>query len=81
MAELSFWYGFDVGALPEDRQLGLMANLERVKAQDRIHKQMYDPADYRGVRELYMDAYGDPALAQQAQTAALKQHMRNEVKE
>ena len=69
---MTFWYGIDVGALPAERQLGLAANLPRVQAQDRIHRELYDALDYQGVYELYLEAYGNEDLAQAAQLASLK---------
>ena len=69
---MTFWYGIDVGALPAERQLGLAANLQRVQAQDRIHRKLYDLLDYEGIHELYLEAYGNENLADAAQLASLK---------
>jgi hypothetical protein len=60
--------------------MGLLANLERVKAQDMIHRGQFDPADYEGVRALYLDAYGDEELADRAQTEAVRSLVKRETK-
>lgn len=78
VAALSWWYKFDVGALPKDRQDGLLANLSRLQAQQQIHDQRYDPLDYTGVKDLWLAAYGDEDLAQKAQTESLTAYVRAE---
>ncbi len=78
IAELSYWYGFDVDGLPKDRQFGLLTNLRRVQAQERIFREMYEPSDYDGVYDLYFEAYGSEDLARAAKLDSLKQFMRSE---
>lgn len=78
VAELTYWYKIDVGSLPKERQLGLLANLPRLQAQDRVFRGLYDPLDYQGVYELYLDAYGNDDLARAAQLASLKRVVRAE---
>jgi len=64
--------------LPKDRQTGLLLNLRRVKAQGRIERQIYDPEDHEGVYQLYMDAYGDQGLADEARLSSLRAVMKRE---
>jgi hypothetical protein len=49
-----------------------MANLGRVKSQDRIHRGDYNPSDYKGVYSLYMSATGDERLARKMQSLAME---------
>ena len=77
-AELTYWYGIDAGALPKDRQLGLLANLRRVQAQEQVHHGRYDPSDYDAIYELYLDAYGDEHLARAARLSSMKKVVREE---
>lgn len=51
-------------------KLGLLANLERCKAQQLIQLGKYDPTNYQAVRDLWLQAYDDPKLAQRAMSAA-----------
>lgn len=46
-----------------------------MKAQDAIRLGHYDPADYNGVFQLYMQAYGDVELAQKAKRRALEEYV------
>jgi len=78
IAELSYWYGFDVGALPKERQAGLWCNLPRVQAQDRIFHDQYDELNHPDVYRLFFDAYGDEDLAREAQTDAARLLVRHE---
>jgi len=64
--------------LPKERQLGLLANLRRVQAQDRIRRGEFDPLDYEGIHELYLAAYGDDELARAAKLGAMKRVVRAE---
>jgi hypothetical protein len=75
---LTYWYGVDAGALPLDRQIGLLANLPRVQSQDRIFRGDYDPADYEGVHSLYLEAYGDEDLADRARLRSMQRLVREE---
>lgn len=61
-----------MGSLPPERQHGLHANLERVKAQKRIQDGKFKPTDYRSVYALFLQAYGDEQIATQAQTESLE---------
>lgn len=77
-AELSYWYGFDASTLPIETQYGYKANLPRLHAQSQIQNQQYDPTDYQGVYELFMQAYGDDELATRVKTKALESLVRSE---
>ncbi len=76
VAELTYWYGIDVGALPKERQLGLLANLPRVQAQGQIFEGRVDSTDYEAVHDLFMAAYGDPELARAERLKAMKELVR-----
>ncbi len=75
-AELTYWYGIDVGALPKERQLGLLANLPRVQAQDQIFRGRVDPMDEDAVYDVFMAAYGDPELARSERLKAVRTIVR-----
>jgi hypothetical protein len=74
-AELAFWYGVDPYRLTAEQQIGLRANLPRMKAQDRIHRGDFDATDYRGVYELFLAAYDDEEVAQRAQSQAAENYV------
>lgn len=59
-------------------KLGYLANLERCKAQQRIHTGNYDPCDYRGAYDLWMTAYGQERLARKAQSIAAEAYMERQ---
>lgn len=67
---MAFWFHVDPGRLTAYEKIGYRANLERVKAQDRIHRGDFDQGDYLGAYDLYMTAYGDPELAMKAKCNA-----------
>lgn len=53
-------------------RIGYLANLGRCKAQQTIHLGNFDPADWRGVYELYLAAFGDKRLAETARLRAME---------
>jgi hypothetical protein len=63
--------------LSQEKQIGLFANLPSLKAQRKIDRNEFDGLDYRGIYNLYLEAFGDKKLAQQAQTAFLTAQVRN----
>jgi len=75
-AELTYWYHIDVGALPKERQLGLLANLPRVQAQGQIFAGRVDSTDHEAVYDLFMAAYGDPELARAERLKANQELVR-----
>jgi hypothetical protein len=66
VAELSYWYGFDVGALPQQRQLGLQLNLNRVRMQQLLFNGTYDPNDPAKFQKMHRQAFGNEEATQQA---------------
>ena len=60
------WYGFDVSTLPEHKQRGLLLNVKRLEAQERLRTGNYDSLDIDGCYHLTMAATGDEDLAQRA---------------
>ena len=61
-----------MGPLSRERQLGLLANLPRVQAKERIQQGRYDPLDYQAVYRLYMQAYGDERIASKARVQSME---------
>jgi hypothetical protein len=77
-AELTRWYGIDVGGLPVERRLGLWACLPSIQAQERIDTERYDPENYEQVYNLFLAAYGDEGRASEARLESLKRIVRSE---
>lgn len=73
--ELAFWYSVDPFQLSETQKIGLAANLDRVKAQSRLHHGQYNPADYEGVYNLTLLATGDEAKARRARADAMERYV------
>jgi len=57
---------------------GLLANLNAMKAQQTIHLGLYDPANYRQVYDLYLEAFGDACLAQEARSRAMELYVERQ---
>ncbi len=72
MAKLTYWYGIDAGALSKERQLGLLANLPRLQAQDQIMQGRVDSTDHEAVHDLFLIAYGDVGLADAERLKAMQ---------
>jgi hypothetical protein len=73
-AEVAYWYGVDPHAISESQQLGLLENLPKLIAQERIYHGNYSPSDPAGVYALFMSAFDDENVARKAQLEAAK-HM------
>lgn len=56
--------------MTEGQKIGLWVNLNRCQAQQRIQSGQFDETDYEGIYELFMQAYGDEAMARRAQAQA-----------
>ena len=50
--------------------IGLKSNLNRVLAQRAVHDGNYEPTDHAAVHGLFMRAFGDEKLADQARSRA-----------
>ena len=74
-AELGFWYSVDPFTLTEPEKIGLLANMNRVKAQSRLHHGQVNPTDYEGVYNLTLLATGDETKARQARANALERYV------
>lgn len=72
LSKIAFWYKLDPFELSETQQVGLLANLDRMQCQDRIHRGDFDPMDYKGVYDLFKTAFDDEDLARRKQTEAFK---------
>ena len=71
-AEVAYWYGIDPHTISEATQLGLLENLPKLIAQERIYHGNYSPSDPRGVYALFMAAFDDENVARKAQLDAAK---------
>ena len=80
-AELTFWYGFDARSLDGNERLGYWANLPTVKAQRTIEDGRYEPTAYEYIYSLYLVAYDDERLAEQAKTIALEAYVDERIKQ
>lgn len=65
-AEIAGWLNIDATKLDEESRVGLYANIGRIKAQRRIHEGSYDPTDFKGVYSLFLTAFDDERIAQDA---------------
>jgi hypothetical protein len=75
LAEIAYWFGLDARTLEPQDQIGLMANLPRLLAQQMISDGKYDPADWENIDALWMTAYGDPDLARAAKRRAAERYV------
>lgn len=64
--------------MPEEQQIGIMANLPRLLAQEAIQHGRYDPVDHEAVATLYQRAYEDEDLTRRARLEAMKRLVRQE---
>jgi len=64
--------------MSRDRQIGLLANLPRLQAQQQIRDEKYDSTNYQQVYDLFLAAYGDEEIASKARLDSLKQIVRSE---
>jgi hypothetical protein len=62
----------DPHAISESQQLGLLENLPKLIAQERIYHGNYSPSDPASVYSLFMTAFDDEQLARKAQLSAAK---------
>ncbi len=74
-AELSFWFNVNPYDLTSDQRIGLLANLGRVKCQDRLHRGDYDVSDWQGVYDLVLAAGGSELDAAKARASAIEAKM------
>ena len=79
-ADIAYWFKVNPLTLSETEKLGLIANLPRVQAQDRIQRGDYSETDFKGVYQLFLLAYGDEDLAQKKQTEAAKAFLEQQSK-
>lgn len=59
--------------------LGFELNIPRVKAQDAIHRKLYEPWNYPEVYRLYLEATDDRSLAKVKQSEALMEYMKMKI--
>ena len=77
-AELTRWYGIDIGSLPADRRLELWACLPQIQAQDRVENGRYDAENHEQVYDLFLAAYGDESIARKQRIESMKRVVRSE---
>lgn len=56
----------------------MLANLGRVKAKQQIERRDFAGYDHAGIYDLYMVAFEDERIAQQAQTAWLTAYVKDQ---
>lgn len=74
-SDLAQWFGINPFALTSAQKIGLLANLPRAKAQRMIFEGRLEGFDEYGIKNLYLDAFEDEALAQRAQTDFLERQV------
>jgi len=77
-ASVAAFYHTDPFQLDTGELVGLLANIGKLRAQERIRRGEFDRADYEGVYDLYLSAYEDEEIAQQAMEAAAKYYADRE---
>jgi hypothetical protein len=78
-AEIAYWFGINPFGLSGEQRIGLLANLERMKAQQTIHLGNFDPTNWQGIYELYLRAYGNQ-LAEDARMKAMELYIDRQIK-
>lgn len=71
-AEVAYWFGIDPNSITESEQLGLLENLPKLIAQERIYHGNYSPSDPGSVYALFMAAFDNETVARKAQLEAAK---------
>lgn len=79
-AELAFWYGINPFELDGRQRVGLMANIDRVKAQKTLHDGRYRSTDYEFIYHATLLATGDQQAANAARSEALERYVDSKTK-
>lgn len=74
-SELAFWFHVDPFKLSDFERIGLLANMDRCKAQGLLHHGKFNPLDYEGVYNLVLLATGDEAKARSARADAMERYV------
>jgi hypothetical protein len=75
IADVGAWCHIDGTRLAEYQLYGLLANVPRIQAQQRLHAGQFDAMDYEGVYQLVLLATGDEQQARSARTLALERYV------
>lgn len=75
VAEVGHWLHVDASGMSTEQRLGLLENVERIKAQSQLHAGRFDPTDYTGVYNLVLLATGDEDQARRAQAIAAERYV------
>ena len=79
-AEIAYWFKIDPFRLSDEQKAALLANLDRVQAQDVLHSGNYQPTDYEFVYNITLLATGDEKLAIKARGRAMAAYVDSKVK-
>lgn len=74
-AEIAFWFHVDPSKLSAEQKVGMIANLDRCKAQQRLNIGNFDGADWETVYRLVLMATGDRAQAEKAKGDAMERYV------
>lgn len=74
-ADLAAVYHIDPYQLTPTQQIGLYANLRRVQAQRQIQAGQLEGLDHTAIFNLYLTAYGDERLANDARRVFLEKYV------
>lgn len=75
LADIGAWMNIDASRLPEEKLVGLRANLPRIRAQQALQQGQFDPTDYEGVYNLVKLATGDEAQAREARMRSMERYV------
>ncbi len=75
LADIGAWMNIDASNLPEEKLVGLRANLPRVRAQQALQQGQFDPSDYEGVYRLVKLATGDEVQAREARLRSMERYI------
>jgi hypothetical protein len=78
-ADIAHWFGVDPFGLTESQKVALVANIDRVQAQQILNAGNYSNSDYQTVHDLTLLATGSKAMAEQARSIALKRYVDSQI--
>jgi hypothetical protein len=75
MAQIAYWYKIDPYQLNVMQRHGLLANLPKVQAQQRIADGNFESTNYENLYDLVLLATGNEKKARKARAAALERYV------
>ena len=70
-------YSIDAWQAAPEQLAGMLANVNRIEARKQIDKRDFEGLDHDGIYALYLTAFEDERIAQEAQTAWLTTYVKN----